>query len=145
MITLYEPNTKILRLNREFERVIGWTTQEAERISLMEQCYPDSDYREQIRQYMESCREGWLDIRMRTRDGRTIETDNVADYERARREWEARGLVHHGMIYALDPPFNRHRSGAIADTMVRALAHLLSSATGVRKPFRGVHWLRPAS
>jgi PAS domain S-box-containing protein len=74
MITLYEPDTKRLQLNREFERLIGWSTQDAVGVSLIEQCYPDPDEREQIRQFMESCREGWMDIRMRARDGRIIET-----------------------------------------------------------------------
>src|SRR5262252_9030198 len=74
MITFYRPDTKVLRLNREFERVVGWTTAEAAGISLMEQCYPDPDYREEVRAFMESCREGWMDVAMRTRDGSTIQT-----------------------------------------------------------------------
>jgi PAS domain S-box-containing protein len=74
MITRYEPDTNVLRLNPEFERVVGWTTEEAAGISLMEACYFDPAYREQVRQFMESCRDGWMDIRMRTRDGRDIET-----------------------------------------------------------------------
>jgi PAS domain S-box-containing protein len=74
MLTVYEPDTKVMRLNREFERVLGWSTPEAAGASLMEQCYPDPAYREQIRLFMESCREGWMDIRMRTRAGRDVET-----------------------------------------------------------------------
>jgi hypothetical protein len=42
-------------------------------------------------------------------DSRAIITDNIADYEQARRGWENRGQVHHGLLYALNPPFNRHR------------------------------------
>jgi PAS domain S-box-containing protein len=74
MITFYRADTQVLRLNREFERVVGWSSAEAAGISLMEQCYPDPIYREEVRTFMESCREGWLDVQMRTRDGRTIET-----------------------------------------------------------------------
>jgi PAS domain S-box-containing protein len=74
MITMYEPSTSLLRLNREFERITGWSTSEASGVSLMEECYPDPVHREEIREFMESCREGWMDIRMTTRDGRQIET-----------------------------------------------------------------------
>lgn len=60
-------------------------------------------------------------------DGRTIVTDNISDYEMARRGWESRGRAHHGIIYALNPPFNRHRGDSIIGEMVRALEHLLAS------------------
>jgi len=74
-------------------------------------------------------------------DGRTIVTDNVADYEKARRLWESRGLAHHGVIYALDPPFNRHRGDAVIGLMVRALERFLASSSEA-EPFGGVHFLR---
>ncbi len=74
MLTLYEPDAKVLRLNPEFERVVGWSTREAAGVSLMEQCYPDPDYRGQIARFMQSCQDGWMDIRMRTKDGRYVET-----------------------------------------------------------------------
>lgn len=74
---------------------------------------------------------------------RTIVTDNVPDYEQARRDWEARGSSHHGVIYALNPPFNRHRGGAVGQ-MVRALEHFLRSAPGQAEPFNRIHFLRTA-
>jgi hypothetical protein len=75
-------------------------------------------------------------------DGRTVVTDNVADYEKARRDWEARGLAHHGVVYALDPPFNRHRGVAVIGEMVRALEDWLRSPDAERHSFKGVHYLR---
>jgi signal transduction histidine kinase len=48
--------------------------QDAAGVSLMEQCYPDPRYRQRVQEFMQSCRDGWLDIRMRTRDGRDLET-----------------------------------------------------------------------
>jgi PAS domain S-box-containing protein len=74
MISMYEPDTHVVRLNREFTRVVGWTTEESSGLSLMEQCYPDREYRERVREFMQSCRPGWMDFRMTTRDGREIET-----------------------------------------------------------------------
>jgi PAS domain S-box-containing protein len=74
MITIYEPGTRLVRVNREFERLIGWSREEAAGISIMEECYPDPDDRRRAVEFMESCRQGWMDFRMRTRDGREIET-----------------------------------------------------------------------
>jgi hypothetical protein len=75
-------------------------------------------------------------------DARTIVTDNVSDYEMARRGWESRGRAHHGIIYALDPPFNRHRGASIIGEMVRALEHFLDSPEPKPEPFDRVHYLR---
>ena len=75
MLTIYEPSTKLLRLNSQFERLVGWSSQEAAGISLMEECYPNEQYREQVRQFMESALPNeWMDIQMRTRAGHTLET-----------------------------------------------------------------------
>jgi PAS domain S-box-containing protein len=74
MISVYEPNTKILRLNREFEQLTGWSTDAARRVDLMAQCYPDPAYRAQIRAHMDGLSHEWHDVQMTTRDGRTIET-----------------------------------------------------------------------
>jgi PAS domain S-box-containing protein len=74
MITLYEPDTKVLRLNAEFERVTGWNVADAAGVSLMEDCYPDPAYREEVRGFMQTCAGGWKDFRMRTRDGRDVPT-----------------------------------------------------------------------
>ncbi len=70
MITLYEPNTNVLRVNPEFERVTGWTAEP----SLMERCFPDPEHREEARQFMLACAPGWKDFLTRTRDGREVET-----------------------------------------------------------------------
>jgi PAS domain S-box-containing protein len=74
MLTVYEPDTRVVRLNPAFERVTGWSMHDAAGLSLMEQCYPDPSYRQRVQEFMESCRDGWMDIRLRTRDGRDLET-----------------------------------------------------------------------
>lgn len=74
MITVYEPRQDRLRLNREFERVLGWTSENAAGVSLMEELFPDAALREEVRAFMEACPEGWLDIAMRTKDGRSVAT-----------------------------------------------------------------------
>jgi hypothetical protein len=79
------------------------------------------------------------------KDGRTVVTDNIVDYEKARREWETRGVDHHGLIYALSPPFNRHRGDAVTGQMVKALADFLSSPAAAQEPFNRTHYLRSPS
>jgi hypothetical protein len=78
-------------------------------------------------------------------DSRTIVTDNVADYEQARRNRESRGEAHHGVIYALNPPFNRHRGDSVIGDMVRALEHFLRSPEATAEPFNRAHYLRAAA
>jgi PAS domain S-box-containing protein len=74
MISVYEPTTKVLRLNREFKRLTGWTTAEARQVDLMAQCYPDPAYRARMHAYMDACPPGWQDVDMTTKDGRIIAT-----------------------------------------------------------------------
>ena len=75
-------------------------------------------------------------------DGRAVVTDNIADYEKARRGWESHGTVHNGVIYALDPPFNRHRGDAVTRQKVNALEHFLASAEAAQEPAHRMHYLR---
>ncbi len=77
-------------------------------------------------------------------DGRAIVTDNIPDYEKARLDWEAHDTADHGVVYALDPPFNRHRGDAVIGQMIRALEHFLSSPEAAEEPFNRAHHLRPA-
>ncbi|MFL5518581.1 MAG: ATP-binding protein, partial [Gemmatimonadales bacterium] len=74
MIAMYEPDTEVLRLNPEFERLTGWSTEAARHADLMVECYPDPEYRASVQEYMQSLQPGWRDLRMKTRDGREIET-----------------------------------------------------------------------
>lgn len=77
-------------------------------------------------------------------DGRAIVTDNIADFEQARRDHESQGHVHHGLLYALNPPFNRHRGERVIGQMVNALAHFLTSPDAVHEPFNRAYYLRAA-
>jgi PAS domain S-box-containing protein len=74
MITMYQPSTRILRLNHEFERLTGWSAGEAGHVDLMTRCYPDPAYREEVRAFMDSVGGGWRDLTMTTKAGASIET-----------------------------------------------------------------------
>jgi PAS domain S-box-containing protein len=41
MLTVYEPDARVLRLNPAFERTTGWSSKDAAGVSLMEKCYQD--------------------------------------------------------------------------------------------------------
>lgn len=73
MITMYDPEVKVLLPNREFERLTGWSAEDAASGALMEKCYPDPEYRREVKAFMDSC-EGWMDIRLRTRQGSVLDT-----------------------------------------------------------------------
>jgi PAS domain S-box-containing protein len=75
MISVYEPGGRLLQLNPEFERLVGWRIEDLPPGgSLMEAIYPDPKYRANVMDFMNSCRDGWMDMEMRARDGRVIET-----------------------------------------------------------------------
>jgi PAS domain S-box-containing protein len=74
MVTRYEPDNKVLHLNPAFSRTLGWSAADVTGVALMEACYPDPEYRRRVDEFMESCRDGWMDIRMRTRDDLEVET-----------------------------------------------------------------------
>jgi PAS domain S-box-containing protein len=74
LITLYEPDTRLLRLNREFTRVTGWTTEDTRDGDLMSLCYPDAGEREAARAFMQSVAPGWRDFRITGKDGAAIDT-----------------------------------------------------------------------
>ncbi|MFW5748974.1 MAG: PAS domain S-box protein [Chloroflexota bacterium] len=74
MITIWEPDTQILYLNREFERLIGWSTEAAAAVDLMAQVYPDPEYRDMVREFMQSLTPGWRDFEVTARNGTIIDS-----------------------------------------------------------------------
>jgi len=74
MIVRYHPDARVIELNREFERLTGWSTGDARNADLMAACYPDPECREEVRAFMQAAGGGWKDLRMTTRDGRVLET-----------------------------------------------------------------------
>jgi len=74
MIAMYRPDGQVLRVNREFEGVTGWTAGDAADRDFLAACYPDADYRATVRKYLEAPTPGWRDIQMAAKDGRVMET-----------------------------------------------------------------------
>lgn len=64
-------------------------------------------------------------------DGRVIVTDNVGDFARLVAEAADRGEAHPGVVFAVQPAFDRAQPGVVG-AMVRSLAALARSANADR-------------
>jgi len=74
MIAVYDANGTVNLINRELERVAGWSAADLETVNLMEALYPDAALRAQVWEYMASLAPGWRDFPIRTRAGEVRET-----------------------------------------------------------------------
>jgi PAS domain S-box-containing protein len=76
MMDLLEANGRIVLINREWERTLGWSAEEIERndVDVFAECYPDPQYRESILRFIADANGEWCDFKTRTRDGRVIDT-----------------------------------------------------------------------
>ncbi|MFH2064297.1 MAG: PAS domain S-box protein [Pseudomonadota bacterium] len=74
-ITRYDPNTKILYLNKEFETKIGWKTEEVQDIDLVEKVYPDPIYRQKAREYMQKATIEWQEFAVQSKSGEIIASE----------------------------------------------------------------------
>ncbi|HVT57134.1 MAG TPA: GAF domain-containing protein [Thermoanaerobaculia bacterium] len=74
MISLNDRSGAFQLVNREWERTLGWTLEEARRIDVLAEIYPDPEVRRQVREFTQRAESRWADWRSRTRDGRVIET-----------------------------------------------------------------------
>ena len=73
MITMYDPQGRMLFLNREFERLIGWTMEEVREIDLMEAILSDPEYGKKAWEFMLSATpKEWRDFNVKTKDGRVL-------------------------------------------------------------------------
>jgi PAS domain S-box-containing protein len=69
MVVIYDPEIREVRLNRHVERVLGWTNDDLGDHDIMELCYPDPEYRAEVRRFMASLEEGWRDFELTAKDG----------------------------------------------------------------------------
>ncbi len=72
MITRYDPYANVLYLNKEFERKIGWKTEELRNINMMEEVYPDPAYRKIAQEYMEKAVIEWQEFSVRAKSGKSV-------------------------------------------------------------------------
>ena len=74
MINFVDAVGRVQMVNRHWERVLGWSLEEAQARDLLPECYPDPDYRARVIQYVLHPPAGWTDFKTRVRDGRTLDT-----------------------------------------------------------------------
>jgi PAS domain S-box-containing protein len=74
MLCAYDNTGKVRFVNREFERRIGLSFEEAQKTDIMAECYPDPAYRRDVWEYMMKGTSEWRDFRVRCQDGNHLES-----------------------------------------------------------------------
>lgn len=74
MITVYKPSLDKIEINKAFTDLTGYTMYDVKSTNIMEACYPDTEYREMIADFMSRPGSGWRDIIMQTKFGEQIFT-----------------------------------------------------------------------
>jgi PAS domain S-box-containing protein len=77
MVSFYDASGRLLFVNREWERVLGWSLAEAQRIDIFSETYPDPQRRREVLEFMRKADGRWKDFRTRRRDGKMIDTSWV--------------------------------------------------------------------
>lgn len=72
MITVYDPKLNSFRVNREFEKVIGWSTEDVNEIDLLKACYPNPELRKDVIKFMNNPETGWKEFNTVTKDGEEV-------------------------------------------------------------------------
>ncbi len=73
MISCFDPAGRLIFANREWERVMGWTLEEARQTHTLAEAYPDPEGRRRATEMLPEEQPGWANHRARTRDGKIIE------------------------------------------------------------------------
>ena len=74
MVTFYDAAGQLQLVNRELERVLGWSKAELEQCDILAECYPDPEYRQSVLDFMVAATGKWQDLKTKTHDGRFIYT-----------------------------------------------------------------------
>ncbi|MDX1586058.1 MAG: PAS domain S-box protein, partial [Balneolaceae bacterium] len=73
-ITIYDPGLEDFEVNWEFEKVTGWTNEDAQKLDLFKECFPDKDVREKVVSFMRNPGIGWKEFPLQTKSGEILET-----------------------------------------------------------------------
>jgi PAS domain S-box-containing protein len=73
MISVFDHEGRVVRANREWERVLGWTVREAQELDILAELYPDPEHRQLALEFIRRAEHRWQDFRVRTRDGRDLD------------------------------------------------------------------------
>ena len=73
MVASFDSNNKVQMVNRETERVLGWSLKEWQKQNILPLCLPDPAYRQEALNYMLTKPPGWRDFKVRTLDGTVLD------------------------------------------------------------------------
>jgi PAS domain S-box-containing protein len=75
MVSLFDPAAmRLIVANREWERVLGWTVEEAQAVDLMAEVYPDSEERRRAIGLIDKEITEWTHFKLRNRSGSMVDT-----------------------------------------------------------------------
>ena len=74
MIGFVDSSGRLTLANREWERVFGWSLEEAQRIDFWSETYPDPEERRRLLEFMERSEGQWGLFKTTVRDGRALDT-----------------------------------------------------------------------
>src|SRR5919202_668592 len=74
MVTFCDPKGQLQLINRELERVLGWSLAELGNRDMLAFCYPNPKQRQRVVEHMQRATGKWQDFKTRTRDGRVVDT-----------------------------------------------------------------------
>ena len=74
MLAFFDANSEFKWVNREWERVLGWTLTEAKQRNMLAEFYPDPEYRQYVIDFIQTAENTWGEFKTHVRDGRVIDT-----------------------------------------------------------------------
>jgi PAS domain S-box-containing protein len=73
MVSFRDPSGRLIFVNREWERSLGWTLEEAQRVDLIAASYPEPEERRRVLEWIQEGEHRWADFRATTRQGSVID------------------------------------------------------------------------
>lgn len=74
MITTYQPGPDVLEVNREFEKLTGYSTEDLKNLNVMKTIYPDKKERQRATEFMSQPGSGWQDFTLKTKWGTVVKS-----------------------------------------------------------------------
>jgi PAS domain S-box-containing protein len=74
MLTLYDATGKVKFVNRQFEQMLGWSTENLHPIDLIAELSSDPQQQQQILEHMLTATGTWLDLKLKTKSNRLVNT-----------------------------------------------------------------------
>ncbi|NET08339.1 MAG: PAS domain S-box protein [Symploca sp. SIO2B6] len=74
MICFWDADGKIQLINREMERVLGWSFAEIPNINILAEYYPHPEYYQMVLEWMHAQTPEWQDFQTKARNGQIIDT-----------------------------------------------------------------------